>query len=440
MTSSEPSRTVNRVIHPYTKMALVAIAMLLIGLASHAAQAQTFTVLHNFTNGADGSNPYSGVTIPQAGRLYGTTRSDSTGNGTVFRMTRQGSGWTFAPLFRFDGSNGTWPEARVVFGPDGQLYGTTEDGGGFGVFGVVYSLRPPAQACPSLFCEWGQSILARLATASDGNFFDYGDLIFDPDDNIYGTVETGGSTCIGGPGGGSGPEGNVYQLTKSGQSWTKKIIYNFENPSAGAQPTSGVIRDAAGNLYGTTEACGDPQCNHGGTVFELTSQQGTCWSEQTLHAFAVDGSEGRAPIAGLVADGAGNMYGATIAKGPNGGGTIFELSPSQGGWSFQVLYALSGSGYTPGPWRNLALDAAGNLYGTTYSEGAFGYGSIFKLTQENGSWTYTSLHDFSGGNDGGYPLSNVSMDANGNLFGTASAGGSSTNCAGGCGVVWEVTP
>jgi len=111
------------------------------------------------------------------------------------------------------------------------------------------------------------------------------------------------------------------------------------------------------------------------------------------------------------------------------------LTPSSGGWTFQLLYSLSGSGNFPGPVRNLSLDAAGNVYGTTYAGGAYGYGSVFKLTPGNGTWTYTALHDFTNANDGAYPDSNVLIDGDGNLYGTASKGG--TN---GLGVVWEITP
>lgn len=403
-------------------------------VSATAVQAQTFAVLHNFTKGADGAVPYAGVTLDAAGRLYGTTTTDSTGYGTVFRMSHQGSGWELTPLFRFNGNDGQSPEARVVFGPQGQLYGTTQQGGNLA--GVAYSLRPPASSCPSFACAWNENVLYVFNVTYEYEL-DYGDLIFDPEGNIYGTAEDDGSTCIGAGGGGGDAYGNVWELSKSGDSWTRQSLYTFTGSYDGAQPQSGVIRDAAGNLYGTTLTCGDAQCNHRGTVFELTYQQGVCWAEHTLHAF--DGTDGSGVSAGLAVDGSGNMYGATSEGGANQGGTIYELSPSGGGWTFQVLYNLTGAGY--GPQRTLTLDAAGNLYGTTYSEGAFGHGSVFKLSPGNGGWTYTSLHDFTGGNDGGYPLSNVVMDANGNLYGTTSAGGTGTVCGGlGCGVVWEITP
>ncbi len=421
---------------PGTFASLITLALIV--ATSQVAQAQTLTVLHNFMKGADGAVPYAGLTIDQAGRLYGTTTTDSGGLGTVFRMSHQGSGWTLTPLHRFRGGpiNGQAPEARVVFGPEGLLYGTTQLGGNNNG-GIAFSLSPPATFCASFSCAWDPTVLYNFVYEYGYNL-DYGDLAFDPQGNIYGTDEFSGTTCAGAGGGGGGPYGNVWRLSKSGQNWTKTILYNFENFSAGAEPQSGVIRDATGNLYGTTFDCGDPQCNHFGTVFELTSQPGACWAEQDLHVFS--GSDGKFPTAGLVADGNGNLYGATSTAGSNGGGTIFELSPSSGGWTFQVLYNLAGTGFGGGPQRNLMVDAAGNLYGTTYAEGAFGYGSVFKLSPGSGGWTYTSLHDFTGATDGGYPLSQVVMDANGNLYGTTSAGGTGSECSGGCGVVWQITP
>ena len=118
--------------------------------------------------------------------------------------------------------------------------------------------------------------------------------------------------------------------------------------------------------------------------------------------------------------------------GPEGGGTVYELSPSTGGWTFTTLYSLPGS---DGSYANLTMDAAGNLYGTTFGDGAYGHGNVFKLTPSNASWTYTSLYDFTGGSDGSGSWSNVTLDANGNLYGTTYAGGIN-----GLGVVWKITP
>jgi uncharacterized repeat protein (TIGR03803 family) len=146
----------------------------------------------------------------------------------------------------------------------------------------------------------------------------------------------------------------------------------------------------------------------------------------------------------LIFDRAGNLYGATGQGGSNGGGTVYELADSNGSWSFGLLYSFSGS--FPGRdvySASLTMDAAGNLYGTTPLDGAYGYGNVFKLSPSNDGWTFTSLHDFTGGSDGGYPESNVTLDADGNLYGTTQCGGNDFICniyPGGPGVVWEITP
>src|ERR1035437_1017268 len=207
-------------------------------------------------------------------------------------------------------------------------------------------------------------------------------------------------------------------------------------------PQSGVIFDSAGNLYGTTQGGGTGGC---GTVYEL-SPSSSGWTEKVLYNFQCGfSSDGQYPIGGLIFDAAGNLYGTTNFAGANNGGTVFELSPLGGGnWTFHLLYSLSYNGTFDfllyGPTGTLAMDSSGSLYGTTVMDGAFGGGSVFKLTPSHGGWTYTSLHDFGGGSDGGNPFGNVVLDASGNVYGTAGVGGLS-GCEGlGCGVVWKITP
>ena len=157
---------------------------------------------------------------------------------------------------------------------------------------------------------------------------------------------------------------------------------------------------------------------------------GSGWIENTLYTFH-NLSDGAFPQSGLIFDQSGNLYGTTSAWATCTGGTVFKLVPSIGDWTLTTLHSFTGC---VGPEASLVMDAAGDLYGTTFSDGAYG-GNVFKLTFYNGGWTYTSLHDFTGGSDGGVPLSNVIFDANGNLYGTASRGG-----AYGYGVVWQITP
>jgi uncharacterized repeat protein (TIGR03803 family) len=165
-------------------------------------------------------------------------------------------------------------------------------------------------------------------------------------------------------------------------------------------------------------------------VYKVTPE-GT---EEVLYRFT-GGSDGAVPAGGLIFDASGNLYGTAINGGSGGGGTVFKLTASG---TFSVIYSLVGDN---GPADSLAMDAQGNLYGTTYYDGAYEYGMVFKLTPEvDGSWTFTDLHDFHV-TDGAYPLAGVTFDSQGNLYGTAEAGGGGTGCIGsGCGTIWEITP
>jgi len=232
--------------------------------------------------------------------------------------------------------------------------------------------------------------------------------------------------------------GTVFQLARSGNDWTPSVIYKFSYYSDGSAPSAGVTVDPAGNLYGTTDIGGcDNDCQ--GTVYELTQSQ-SGWTEHTVYGFVYDQSPGNEPGGGVVLDGAGNLYGSTVSGGMELGGTIFQLAPANGGWNFNLLYSFPG-GLTLGPFSDLLLDNSGNLYGTTYSDGLYGHGSVFELTRSGDSWTYATLYDFQGAGDGGNPKSNLVMDAQGNLYGTTYAGGNYGTCGGhGCGVVFEITP
>jgi uncharacterized repeat protein (TIGR03803 family) len=231
-------------------------------------------------------------------------------------------------------------------------------------------------------------------------------------------------------------------MTKSGNNWTETPIYSFTGPD-GAQPYAGVILDGSGNLFGTTVAGG----LYGfGTVFELTYTNGVGWTETVLYNFE-NSIDGQSPYAGLALDNMGNLYGSAANGGSEGGGTVFELSPVGNTWTFTLLYGFSGQqgdcpAYVLGPAAPLTLDNAGNLYGTTYCDGANGFGNIFKLTKTQIGWEYTSLHDFTWGTDGAFSASNVTIDTDGTLYGTAGHGGNDSTCNPpfGCGVVWMIKP
>ena len=231
---------------------------------------------------------------------------------------------------------------------------------------------------------------------------------------------------------GAGRRGTVYELSpSSGGAWTQQNLYDFSGPD-GAAPYSALIFDKAGNIYGTTIG-GGPGFSGGGLVFELTPSD-SGWSEKILHPFLPGAPEGQHPYGAVVFDAQGNLYGTTSAGGSGDGGTVFELTPNlDGTWSSTVLYDIPGDAAgVPATICTLAIDASGVLYGTTFY-GGYGYGSVFKLTPSNAGWTETDLYDFTDGNDGTGPYS-VILDSDGNIYGMA-LGGSY-----GYGVVFEITP
>lgn len=418
-----------------TNFALMLLCALTI-VALPTAQAQTFNVIHNFTGGADGASPSAGLTMDNGGNLYGTTTYMS-----VFKMRNTGSGWVLNPLYDFSGDNdGELAYSAVTIGPDGSLYGTTLLGGsrkvGNGGGGTVYNLRPSPQAPTIVFARWKETLPYQFAGPGDGGRPISG-VIFDQAGNLYGTTDSGGEPgCARDYG-----CGVVYKLTPSGGGWTQSVIYSFTGGNDGANPDSDLIFDQAGNLYGATAAGGNDHCDSPigcGTVFQLTPSGGG-WTEHVLYTFQ-NGSDGAMPQGGLVRDQNGNLYGTTPSGGAGGGGTVFELTPSGGGWTFSLLYSFTGKF---GSMASLVMDAVGSLCGTTQGDGKYGFGNVFKLSLSNGGWAYASLYDFTGGADGANPSGSVIFDAGGNLYGTTFYGGTGSGgiCdSTGCGVVWEITP
>jgi uncharacterized repeat protein (TIGR03803 family) len=391
----------------------------LVGLVvlAQSAQAQTYKVIHNFTGGVDGANPAAGLTMDAAGNLYGTAASGGSGYGTVFKLKHSGGGWTFAPLYAFaGGDDAATPLAGITIGPDGTLYGDTYKGGGasdcVGGCGTVYNLKPPARACSKALCTWSESVLHsfRLDFSADG-LSPLGNVVFDQNGNLFGITGAGGVQS----------KGTVYELTLSNGSWIENILYNFAGGNDGEWPLTGVVFGSGGNLYGTTP---DGGSYNGGVVYQLTPS-GSGWVESVIHAFQ-PATDGRYPV-GMIADGAGNLYGATNQDGQSGAGTVYQLSPSNGNWTFTVLNQLPG-GYGCGAEGPLVMDTANNLYGATTC-------SVFKLTPSSGGWIYTDLHDFIDSN----PNGSLVIDASGNLYGTTANGGTG-KCFEGCGVVFEITP
>ena len=426
MAHRDATRTCNFAIYLQTATVAVFGALLLVltYVAAPAAQAQTYTVLHNFTGHGDGATPYAALTMDGGGNLYGTAPygGDLTncegGCGVVFKLAREGSGWVLSTLYTFQGgSDGEIPYSGITIGSDGSLYGTTELGGagcnGVGC-GTVYNLRPPATACKSVSCPWTKTVLHEF-TGADGNEPLYGNLIFDQAGNLYGTTEAGGAHDL----------GTVYELSPSNGGWTESVLWSFTGGDDGNQPTSGVIFDSAGNLYGTTVFGGTYQA---GNVYEL-SPSGSGWTEKTLYNLE-GASDGYEMPGGVAMDQQGNLYGTARFGGTGGGGTAFQLAPSDGGWTFTLMQAFSG---IAGPVDTPTLDAAGNVYVTSTFTG--GNGGVFKLTPSSGGWNSVTLHSFNG-QDGSAPVGSVILDGKGNVYGTTANGGSDGNH----GVAFQIKP
>ncbi len=389
----------------------VLFASLLFSLAvlSQPAHSQTYKVIYNFSGqGSDGATPYGGPTLDHLGNLYGTTNLGGTySSGSVYRLSPNGSSWKYTSLYSFKGvTDGAGPGYETLaIGADRALFGTTEAGGNFGTAFAIC-------ACP------GREIqIQRFGSGTDGAEPMNG-VVFDSAGNFY------GATLLGGANG----NGAVYEAKRSGKTWTESVIYSFTGGSDAINPVATVSLDAHGNLYGTAPAGG---AFSNGAVYEL-SRSSSGWTESVLYSFQ-GGNDGANPVGGVIVDKAGNLYGTTFDGGINGGGTVYELSPSNSGWTFTVLYSFVG-GYG-GPYNKLTLDTKGNLYGFTNSEGAYGFGEIFKLTPGNGTWTLTDLYDFPGGAEGGFPYGSVAVDGTGDVFGTAVIGGSNNQ-----GIIFEITP
>ena len=398
----------------------ITLAVVIVGLLapSQSLQAQTFRVLHQFAGGSDGMSPTAGLVRDAAGNLYGTTYYGG-GPGCPFLGEDIGCGIVFkldpnrneTILYRFTGGpDGGNPEAGLVRDRDGNLYGTTYYGGDLNCSAPY--------GCGTVFKVdvSGAETVLHSFNAADGPH-PYADLLRDAAGNLYGTTL-----------GGEGSFGTVFKLNTSGK---LRVLYRFTNGADGGGPAAGLIRDAAGNLYSTTVEGG---VSNFGTVFKLDST-GT---ETVLHSFA--GSlDGAYPLAGLVRDAAGNLYGTTESYGPFRAGTVFKLDSTG---AETVLHSFAAPPDGAYPYAGLVRDTAGNLYGTTNGGGSFGAGTVFKLDPAG---KLTVLHSFSGNADGANPDSALVRDASGNLYGATYLGGDLTcinpNGHGvrGCGTVFKVT-
>jgi uncharacterized repeat protein (TIGR03803 family) len=404
-----------------------AIALLGAILASRAAQAQTYTVLYTFTGGADGGYPQgAGVIADTAGNLYGTAGAGGDlscqphpprtgpGCGVVFKLDPAGNETV---LHTFTGEpDGAAPFSGLIRDAEGNLYGTTPDGGdGPEGYGIVFELDPSGN----------ERVLHTF------NYFDGANpsagLVSDRQGNLYGTTFNGGD----------GGYGTVFMLDRLGN---HRVLLCFRHLKDGVNPSQALIRDKAGNLYGTADYGGDLNCSFSlstpdfgfdpgcGVIFKL----GPTGKETPLYAFSgePDGANPRAP---LIQDAAGNFYGTTFGGGLYDNGTVFKLDPTG---HETVLYNFTGGADGANPWASLVRDAAGNLYGTANHAGGSCYcGTVFKLDPKG---NYTVLHAFTTGADGQYPGAPLLL-YKGTLYGTTSGGGTLSDGSSGTGTIFKIT-
>jgi uncharacterized repeat protein (TIGR03803 family) len=397
----------------------VAITLIFTVLAPQFAEAQTFTVLHAFKGGTDGFWPDGGLGRDASGNLYGVTNAGGgspachEGCGTIYKVDTHNKETI---LYSFTGgADGSYPFPVVLDAAD-NLYGTTIWGGnpncdGYASCGVVFKLDTKGKF----------AVLHTFTGGSDGANPE-ATLVLDAEGNLYGTTLTGGA------GGGCANQyppgcGVVFKVDKSGN---ETILLAFDG-THGSNPSGSLLLDEQGTLFGTTTQGG---IYNNGTVFKLKKSR----KEIVLHNFTGNSPDAGDPYDGLVRDSAGNLYGTTEGhpEGSNIFGTVFKLSDQGGPMTELFSFDLVDGGY---PLAGLVREKAGNLYGTTNSGGggcqANVCGTVYKV-DKNGNETI--LYNFQGKGDGGNPGSLLVLDGAGNLYGTSLPGAHND------GVVFEITP
>ena len=430
----------------------VALLIAAVTFSLPRAHAQTEAVIYSFgSNITDAQRPYGALAQDKAGNLYGTTPQGGAHNsGTVFELSPVTGGWQETVLHSFTGGHdGAVPYASVVFGPNGNLYGTSEFGGNLTVgggsgLGVVFELSPAVGG------GWNETVLHVFSGGKDGAVPQ--GLAFDPKGNLFGLARQGGTSVYCNQGTGCG---TVFELTpKTGGGWSFGVIHIFTGGLDGGTPGLGMgpAVDANGNLYATTTFGGNPkycvssnQLTVGcGVAFKLSQTTSGGWKETVLYRF-FGFADGFSPSSVLVPDAAGNIHGTAASGGSQAGlcrenfgcGVVFELTPTSSGlWNQTPIHTFSWFPDGEDPIGGLVADGAGNLYGPTRGGGDTNCdcGTVFKMAHGASGWTFSTLHTFLGGSDGNFPGS-VLLNSSGNIFGATLVGGASSS-----GTVYEITP
>jgi uncharacterized repeat protein (TIGR03803 family) len=322
------------------------------------------TVLYSFTGGTDGGEPYKGVTLDREGNLYGTAVTGGSGSceggcGVVYKLSNTGGTWTQTVIHAFTGGNdGSGPGARVTVDRAEEIFGMTPTGGAYGL-GTIYIIRHAPSGA------WTFKVIHTFTGGTDGATGSAGRMIL-RNGHLYGAATTGGRH-------GSGV---VFELTpRAVGEWDLKTIYSFRGQPDGSFPYGALLFDRSGNIYGTTYYGG---ANGIGAVYKLSPRPVGEWREQVIHSFQ-QGTDGNSPISNLVSDPAGNLYGTT-SEGGLGSGTIFKLTPAGGGnWTETVVHAFGGPPDGAFSYNGMVVDGFGNLYGATVHGGNNDDGSVYKF-------------------------------------------------------------
>ena len=322
------------------------------------------TVLYSFTGGADGGEPYKGVTIDRHGNLYGTAVTGGSGGceggcGVVYKLTHSNGTWNQTVIYAFTGGDdGSGPGARVTVDRSGNVYGMTPTGGVYGA-GTIYKLQPDAGS-------YTFQVIHTFTGGNDGANGSAGRMLLQHG-RLYGAVTAGGMY-------GSGV---VFELspTTVGE-WDFRTLYSFHGQPDGSFPYGALLRAASGKIYGTTYYGGQ---NGIGAVYELSPRSVGEWNERIIYSFQT-GSDGNSPISNLVSDAAGNLYGTT-SEGGLGSGTIFKLAPIGGGhWTESVVHSFAGPPDGGFSYNGMVVDPSGNFYGATVHGGTHDDGSVYQFT------------------------------------------------------------
>jgi len=372
------------------------------------AATPTLTTLYNFTDLGDGGFPEAGLVVGASGTLYGTTSTGATGWGSIFELIPSGTTWTETTIYDFTGgADGGNPIANLIIGKNGVMYGTTQYGGAHG-YGTVF------QVAPSGTGTWTQKVLYSFAGGSDGATPAAGLTLLSKNGVLYGTTEFGGTStgCTAGC-------GTVFELIPGTSGWTEKVLYTFQGNTDGANPIADLALASSGSLFGTT--------SQGGSV-TVTNDPPTCTTTNPC----------------------------TYANW----GIVFELTPSGGGaWTETILYTFLGTTDGGSPESGLIIGANNVLYGTAFWGGVVtacpvsdypqGCGTIYSLAAPAGGgtpWTETVIYAFTGhSSDGAHPYGNMAINSGGQLFGTTFSGGANVdNCFpdsfNGCGTIFSAKP